>query len=555
MAKSGEGGLRAAVVGGGGSGVLAAVRLLRAGARVVLIEPGEAGRGLAYGTDCLAHRLNVRVHNMSLFEERPDDFRAWLEANAPVHADPDGFAPRLLYGEYVADALAAAVEAAPDRFERRHARAVAVAPGPDGVRVRLEDGDEVAADHAVLALGNRAPSRPGLPGLDALPEGAVAVDPWAPGALDAIGPQDDVFLLGTGLTAIDVLLALDAKGWRGRALALSRRGLTPRPHEGPRAPGLETPPQVRPLSGALRDFRRQARARPWRALMDERRPWHPTLWASLTEAEKGRFLRHLSPWWDVARHRLDPAVAGRLAEIEAEGRLSFAAGRVRALAADPDGVRVEWRPRGGAETRTWRARTVVVCTGPEADPRRSEDPLVRDLLARGRARADAFGLGLDVAEDLRVLDAGGRPQPRLFAIGPLTRGTFWESVAMPEIRGQAARLAWTIAAASADPAASGGGNPQAGPRASETMLDRLFLKHPRAAGESYAAHLIAAWAIGARLIGYGAACLVHGLLPSVFTTTGSDGIRKLNDELQTRRRRCDAWERDQAGKHDAVRPD
>jgi uncharacterized NAD(P)/FAD-binding protein YdhS len=32
----------------------------------------------------------------------------------------------------------------------------------------------------------------------------------------------------------------------------------------------------------------------------------------------------------------------------------------------------------------------------------------------------------------------------LFAIGPLLRGTLWESVAVPELRGQALRVAQTL---------------------------------------------------------------------------------------------------------------
>ncbi len=44
-----------------------------------------------------------------------------------------------------------------------------------------------------------------------------------------------MLLLGTGLTAVDVALTLDATGFAGRIVALSRRGLAPRAH-GPREP-------------------------------------------------------------------------------------------------------------------------------------------------------------------------------------------------------------------------------------------------------------------------------------------------------------------------------
>jgi uncharacterized NAD(P)/FAD-binding protein YdhS len=39
------------------------------------------------------------------------------------------------------------------------------------------------------------------------------------------------------------------------------------------------------------------------------------------------------------------------------------------------------------------------------------------------------------------LNREGRPQAGLYALGPLLRGGLWESVAIPEIRVQAERLA------------------------------------------------------------------------------------------------------------------
>ncbi len=70
------------------------------------------------------------------------------------------------------------------------------------------------------------------------------------------------------------------------------------------------------------------------------------------------------------------------------------------------------------------------------------------------------------------------------------------------------------------------------------MIDRLFLKHPREAGESYFHHMGTAFGVGAKMLGGAIACFAHGLVPSVFTTTGSDTIRALNARLGPRRERC-----------------
>jgi uncharacterized NAD(P)/FAD-binding protein YdhS len=66
---------------------------------------------------------------------------------------------------------------------------------------------------------------------------------------------------------------------------------------------------------------------------------------------------------------------------------------------------------------------------------------VRSLLKRGLACPDPLGLDLRVTPDLRLICPDGRANQRLFAIGPITKGTFWETTAVPDIRVQGRALA------------------------------------------------------------------------------------------------------------------
>jgi uncharacterized NAD(P)/FAD-binding protein YdhS len=61
-------------------------------------------------------------------------------------------------------------------------------------------------------------------------------------------------------------------------------------------------------------------------------------------------------------------------------------------------------------------------------------PLVRRLLQEGVARADPLGIGLDVTGEGAVIDRENRVSRRLYAVGPITRGVFWEATAVPDIR-------------------------------------------------------------------------------------------------------------------------
>ena len=65
-------------------------------------------------------------------------------------------------------------------------------------------------------------------------------------------------------------------------------------------------------------------------------------------------------------------------------------------------------------------------------------------------------------------------------------------------------------------------------------LDRLFLSHPRAHGESYGEHFAFASSVGLALIAAGFACCLHALLPFLFEDTGSRAIARLHARLSRR---------------------
>lgn len=68
-----------------------------------------------------------------------------------------------------------------------------------------------------------------------------------------------------------------------------------------------------------------------------------------------------------------------------------------------------------------------------------------------------------------------------------------------------------------------------------SVIDRIFLEHPRTVRESYGGHMRVAWSFGFRLFGASLACLVHGIVPCLFKQTASRQIRELHDEMVTHR--------------------
>jgi uncharacterized NAD(P)/FAD-binding protein YdhS len=429
--------LPVAIVGGGFSGTMVAAHLARKGIESVLIDgAGRAGHGVAYSTREPAHVLNVRAEVMSAWAHDLDHFVRVAEADGGHRRD---FVQRQQFGRYLRGILKDTIDSGCLRLVER--QAVEAEPGEDGWTLQLDNGEELRASGLVLAIGNQPP--------EPLPFGRdssrVIHNPWSGDAQAAVedlaASNEDVLLVGTGLTMVDAVLSLDAAGHRGRIVALSRRGLIPRGHtdSAPAPVAAEDVPH-----GHVRTIWRWLRKRGaevgWRSAVDGLRPHSHRLWQSLPLHEQKRFARHARPWWDVHRHRIAPEVAGRLQGLIAEGRLQIVAGRIQSVADDDLGLTVAYRRRGASRLDEGRFAYMINCTGPLGTISRTRDPLLKGMLADGLIRPDKLGIALDVDERSRV--AGSN---RAWAMGPLTKGRYWEIIAVPDIRGQAAAVADDIA--------------------------------------------------------------------------------------------------------------
>jgi len=450
-----------AIIGGGASGTLAAVHLLRAAVarrvplRIALIDRlGRHGLGQAYATTNPGHLLNAPAGRMSALAGDPEHLVRW----AAGHGFPaPGFLPRTVYGRYLRDLLGdAQLRAAPQsRLTELTADVVAVRPGTGGrpVRLVLDDGSCLEADVAILASGNPPPVAP-IP-VPASPR--FVADPWAPGALDAVADGSPVVIMGTGLSMLDVAMSVTSPEGRppAKVTAVSRHALLPRVHRGMPAPGgdsvwlpaLAGPPGPVRLGDLIWQVRAAMTSRPeqWQDVVDTLRPEVPSLWQRLSPADQRVFLRHVARYWEVHRHRMPPATAQRITALRIAGRLRVLPARVTEVTEEAGQLLVSVAA-GGAVSQL-AAGWLINATGPGPDITASPDPLVRDLLSRGQARPDRHRLGIDASPDGAVLDGAGTPSATLFTLGPTLRGLRYETTAVPEIRDQAAALAGQLTTA------------------------------------------------------------------------------------------------------------
>jgi uncharacterized NAD(P)/FAD-binding protein YdhS len=429
------------IVGGGASGVLAALRLLESSAsksgkiRIILVESKETvGRGVAYGTGTSFHLLNVRQNQMSAHAEDPEHFSRWIARAYPAEMT-NAFQPRRTFGEYLGSALEEARRARPpEAFRVLKGEARGFSFREDGkIEVEVSGREAIEGDRLVLAAGLRSPRVPlELRSIEG--SARFVSNPWNPASIGAIGKNERVLLVGAGLTTVDFVLSLMRGGHRAPIDVLSRHGLSPLAHRdsvGETASDL--PMDDRSVRGVMRALRAAGRAagEHWPGVIDRFRPEVTRIWRDWDELQRGRFLRHARPYWEVHRHRVAPEVHREWDLYRRAGKIQCEAGRVRNAVESTEGVRIRVEWRSGGVTEKFYDR-VVNCTGAMQD---------LTLLEGHDFLKDPFGLGIPTDRAGRPYRSEATPEPtaepRLFIFGPALRSHFWEMTAIPDLRTQA----------------------------------------------------------------------------------------------------------------------
>jgi uncharacterized NAD(P)/FAD-binding protein YdhS len=280
----------------------------------------------------------------------------------------------------------------------------------------------------------------------------ICASPWSDKAWRRLDDELPLLIVGTNLTMVDLAVSLRRAGYGGEILAISSRGLLPARHiavsEWP-TPQF-TLAEEQSLSQLMLRLREDVLAASdhgvdWRAVIDSMRPVTAQLWSRLPLAERQRFLRHGRRYWDAHRHRTAPPNADQIDAMLRDGGLRVLAGRLTTLEGRSDCVRVRYMPQGGGGEQSVRVQRVIYASGVEQFGR-TRDRLMQGLLDRGTIRLDAQGLGLDVTDGLNVIRDDGTPAERIWALGPIVRGVFWECTAVPDIRVQAGYVAVSVVA-------------------------------------------------------------------------------------------------------------
>ncbi|GAA3055164.1 FAD/NAD(P)-binding protein [Pseudonocardia yunnanensis] len=440
-----------AIVGGGASGTLSALHLLRTSndpdLRITLFEPDPRRRhlGVAYGTTDPRHLLNLRAQIMSAFPDEPDHFANWAR-RAERGWTPTDFLPRMVYGDYLQDLI---TQFGGHRLTTVAATVQDIEPHGGGFEITTDSGTSQARN-VVLAYGVSAPGRLAT-AHGPVPDASWHLqNPWDLGALAHLPDDATVVLAGSGLTAVDAAITLLEDAPQRRVAMVSRHGELPRTHLEHVLPDWPTAIPSGPLTadgvaelvydqiGAA-----QRRGVDWRAVVDGLRSQSQSIWRRFDQAQRRRFLTTYVHTWHVHRNRMAPQVAARITAYRDTGRLTLHSGGIRHV----DDLAT--RCRVHLANTTLEADALVNCTGPLSDITMTTNPLLRALLDHGTITPDPLGLGVACTESGELLDGHGAVVLGVYTLGPPSRATAWDAMSVPEIRNQAARLAAHITSTSA----------------------------------------------------------------------------------------------------------
>ncbi len=451
-----------AIIGGGASGTLTALNLLRklnVPAQIWLIEKRNEAvyRGNAYSSRLNYEPLNVPAGRMSAFSHLPDDFFYWLKKKKQADADFDiireSFVSRRWYGDYLTERVGnAAAQSSHIGFETLidHALDIRFDGRKDAYCITLNSGNNLHANYLVFATGNEPPvdifKQEEVEGLNC----QYVSNPWTEDPLQRINEQENVLIIGTGLTMVDHVVSLNKRGHKGKIFCFSRHGYLPLPHaETSQNFVFEFNDQQKDLPHIFSEVKRNidnanGKNIQWQNALDAMRGKTGRMWKMMSLDSKRLFLNRLKSIWEIHRHRMPLASSETLKEMEKPGQLEILSGKVTGINRNKGNVIFKFISRTSKEERSIKVQRIINCTGPSGDYFKTDNTLLKNLLGKGWMKQDDLKIGIVTGARGEIIQENGVVLQNAFAIGPLRKATEWETTAIREIRTQAEDTATQI---------------------------------------------------------------------------------------------------------------
>lgn len=446
------------IIGGGASGTITAIRLLeklQVPTEVILIERNEKllHRGHAYSNTFSYEPLNVPSGKMSMYNDQPDHFYNWLLAHKPeesaaINLTKASFVSRRWFGDYVEWNLQNAIDNKPATtiYSELIDEVKDIDTALGHYKIKLASGKELNCATVILATGNDAPKSLLSDDDIAVVNNKYANYPWQGPDKYSFNAEDDILIVGSGLTMIDNTVSLKQKGHKGKIYILSRHGSLPLPHAETvhlDVPEINSSSALNIYNSIKHEVKKaSASAISWQSVMDSLRTITTPVWKQLSITEKKQFFKYLRPYWEIHRHRMPRESEARINAMKQDGSAVFIKGSIAKVEATNNNITVTYRDKQQEGKIT--VRYIINCTGPNSDYENIPGHLFNTLAKKALVTFDELKLGIVTAENGSPVNSKGQKVNNVFSVGPVRKASEWETTAIREIRIQAEELANTI---------------------------------------------------------------------------------------------------------------
>lgn len=441
------------IIGGGFSGSMVLFHLLKNRDQLprntqikIIDDKNRFNKGVAYSTKSDAHILNVPAGNMGATPDNPKGFVEWLNNKGQPTKDYE-FVPRYLYGEYLYSIISEELRNSEEKIkvEFLHDEVIDIKKfGESTSEVLLKSGKSILSTQIVIAAGN-------IPNY--LPEAIKAIqsskryisNPWNYSfTKNEVLSSKEILIIGSSLTAIDVVLDLEANGFQGKYTMLSRHGNIPLSHHELH----ELPPKIevnddsfKSAHTSLKWFKANSKIFGWIPTLEFIRPNLQSLWQKWSDKDRNRFNRVLKPLWEIHRHRIPVSSYKSIHDLIKKGRINIISANIICSKDNSGSIAIDVKTRSKGEARTLTSDFVFNCTGLQ-DPTEENSKSLRYSLKQLHAIYSdrIFGDQAKVNANFNLI-VDSKPIKNTFLLGPLLKSQFGESTAVRELRVQAEKVA------------------------------------------------------------------------------------------------------------------
>jgi uncharacterized NAD(P)/FAD-binding protein YdhS len=479
-------------------------------------KTSSIGAGLAYGTKHDFHLLNMRASTMSLFREAPADFTNWLRGSGESHHDE--YVPRRLFGDYIRQRYAETLNAAAGSHisvVQHHSEVTDCQDIGDRVVLTSSSG-RMSVDYFIMCPGH-LPRRISDDSGSYEQSPRYLHSPWEAEQYGQIHRDATVGILGTSLTAVDVLLTLENSDFGGSMLCFSRKRSLPKvqgpyvkyplrhiTHERLRqltddftceltlrevqalfAQELETVVdagrlcrrRLEPGSASVARtlehdlFEAESGRTLWYSALDATGTIIPLIWRHMSSEAKTHFLAVHESMWTMFRHCMPATNARKLLGLARADRLHVHTG-LEHITYDQQRAQFEVTFRNEGKPCQRRVDYLVNATGTTFSLDRIDSPLFENMRRRGQMLANPLG-GVEVDfSSSQLLYRHGVKSRRICFVGPLTKGVHFYTNSFEMNRDSVERAAgFVVASLRRDPRAAK--NPQNGRNHDHPLRDRF----------------------------------------------------------------------------------